>query len=172
MPGLETWPRFPGGGRLPENLVIDFAPIEDSYFADWTHPDPAIQETYRDLQAWSKITDHLWAWLYPNPWGSGIVMPVGNVERLITNVRLMHRAGVTGLFTDHCSFHARGGWSELQSYLLYKLMQDVNCDTGRIIAESTIDAGENFIDAMAAALLPIVEPGDDQGAKHGEDDAE
>lgn len=141
-------PVLPAGGRLPENLVIDFAPIEDSYFADWTHPDTAIQETYRDLQAWSKITDHLWAWLYPNPWGSGITMPVGNVERLITNVRLMHRAGVTGLFTDHCSFHARGGWSELQSYLLYKLMQDVNCDTDRIIAEFT----DNFY-GPAAPLM-------------------
>jgi hypothetical protein len=36
-------PRLPEGEKLPENLVITFAPIEDCYFADWTHPDPKIQ---------------------------------------------------------------------------------------------------------------------------------
>ena len=130
-------PVLPEGQRIPENLIISFAPIEDSYFADWTHPDPRIQETYSDLVAWCKITTHLWAWLYPNPWGSGAVMPVGNVERVINNVRLMHKARVTGVFTDHSGFNERAGWSELQSYLLYKLMQDVNCDTDKLIREFT-----------------------------------
>ena len=130
-------PVLPEGERLPDNLIISFAPIEDSYFADWTHPDPRIQETYRDLVAWSKITHHLWAWLYPNPWGTGAVMPVGNIERIINNMRLMHRAGVTGVFTDHNGFLERAGLSELQSYLLYKLMQDVDCDTDAVVAEFT-----------------------------------
>ncbi|NOZ20780.1 MAG: DUF4838 domain-containing protein, partial [Planctomycetes bacterium] len=141
-------PVLPAGERLPENLIISFAPIEDSYFADWTHPDPRIQETYSDLVAWSKITTHLWAWLYPNPWGSGAVMPVGNVERVIINMRLMHKAGVTGVFTDHNGFLERAGWSELQSYLLYKLMQDVNCDTDAIIKE--------FTDHQYGAAGPLV----------------
>ena len=130
-------PVLPEGEKLPENLVIDFAPIEDNYFADWTHPDKQIQETYADLQAWGKITTHLSAWLYPNPWGSGIVMPVGNVERLINNMRLMHKAGVEAVFTDHCSYVHRGGWSEIQAYLFYKLCRDVNCDTDAIIMEFT-----------------------------------
>jgi len=130
-------PVLPAGEMLPENLIISFAPIEDSYFADWTHPDPRIQETYNDLVAWSKVTHHLWAWLYPNPWGSGALMPVGNVERIINNMRLMHRADVTGVFTDHNGFLSRSGLSELQSYLLYKLMQDVNSDTDAVIREFT-----------------------------------
>ncbi|MFA7159085.1 MAG: DUF4838 domain-containing protein [Kiritimatiellia bacterium] len=130
-------PVLPEGKKLPENLVIDFAPIEDNYFADWTHPDKQIQETLSDLMAWGKITTHLSAWLYPNPWGSGIVMPVGNVERLINNMRLMHKAGVEAVFTDHCSYNHRGGWSEIQAYLFYKLCRDVNCDTGAIIREFT-----------------------------------
>ena len=130
-------PVLPEGQRLPDNLIISFAPIEDSYFADWSHPDPRIQETYRDLVAWCEIASHLWAWLYPNPWGTGAVMPVGNVERIIINMRLMHKAGVTGVFTDHNGFLERAGWSELQSYLLYKLMQDVNCDSEAVIEEFT-----------------------------------
>ena len=141
-------PVLPTGKRLPGNLVIDFAPIEDCYFADWTHPDPRIQETYADLKAWSRITSHLWAWLYPNPWGSGIDMPVGNIERLINNVRLMHQAGVEGVFTDHCMFHARGCLSELQQYLLFKLMQDIHADTDAVIEEFT----DNFY-GPAAPLM-------------------
>ena len=130
-------PVLPAGQKLPDNLIVSFAPIEDCYFADWTHPDPKIQETYGHLKRWGEIAHHLWAWIYPNPWGSGHEMPVGNVERLITNVRLMHRAGVTGLFADHHGFNSRSGWSELQSYLLYRLMQDVDCDTGAVIREFT-----------------------------------
>jgi len=123
-------PTLPRGETLPANLVIDFAPIEDSYFADWNHPDPAIQETYAHLRAWAEITasGNLWAWLYPNPWGTGISMLVGNVGRLVTNMRLMHQAGVRGVFTDHSSYIARGGWSELQAQLFYRLSQDIDAD--------------------------------------------
>jgi len=132
-------PVLPAGGKIPDNLIISFAPIEDCYFADWTHPDPKIQETYADLKAWNAITHagNLWAWLYPNPWGTGIEMPVGNLKRNINQMRLMHQAGVRGIFTDHCGYVQRSGLSEIQSYLIYKLMQDVNCDTDAILVEFT-----------------------------------
>lgn len=141
-------PALPPGKRMPDNLIIDFAPIEDNYFADWSHPDPRIQETLADLQAWSRITSNLDAWLYPNPWGSGIFMPLGNVERLITNMRLMHAAGVKGVKTDHCSFHQRGGWSELQAYLFYKLCRNINADTDALTVEFT-----DYMYGPAAPLL-------------------
>jgi hypothetical protein len=116
-------PRLPEGERLPDNLVIEFAPIEDCYFADWTHPDPKIQETFQHLKDWAAIIapGNLWAWMYPNPWGTGHEMPVGNVERVITNMRLMHKAGVRGIFLDHHGVNSRSGWSELQAYLVLKL---------------------------------------------------
>lgn len=131
-------PILPKGEKLPDNLIVDFAPIEDCYFADWlNHRGPKIQDTYNDLLAWGKIAENLWAWLYPNPWGSGINMPVGNVERVVNNMRLMADAGVSGVFTDHCSFHQRGGWAELQQYLFFKLMKDPNCDTDAVVEEFT-----------------------------------
>lgn len=143
-------PVLPAGQMLPANLIVDFAPIEDSYFADWTHSDPSIRETYADLQAWGHITHpgNLWAWLYPNPWGTGIAMPVGNVKRVATNLRLMHAAGVRGVKTDHCSYHERGGWSELQAYLLYKLCRDLDADVDAIIVE--------FTDAMYGPSAPLM----------------
>lgn len=132
-------PRLPEGEKLPGNLVIDFAPIEDCFFADWTHPDPKIQETLQHLKDWSAITapKNLWAWMYPNPWGTGHEMPVGNVERMITNMRLMHKAGVRGIFLDHHGINSRSGWSELQAYLVLRLSQDIDADSDALIAEFT-----------------------------------
>jgi len=132
-------PRLTEGERLPVNLVIDFAPIEDCYFADWSHPDPKIQETFQHLKDWAAITEpgNLWAWMYPNPWGTGHEMPVGNVERVITNMRLMHKAGVRGIFLDHHGTNSRSGWSELQAFLVLKLSQDIEADTDVLITNFT-----------------------------------
>jgi len=131
-------PVLPGGGRFPENVIIAFAPIEDAYHADWwNHRDADIQDTYRDLLKWRPLTHHLWAWIYPNPWGTGAVMPIGNVERIVNNMRLMNIAGVEGLFIDHEGINHRNSFHELQEYLLIKLMQDVNCDADMVIKEFT-----------------------------------
>ena len=151
-------PTLPAGGKLPGNLIIAFAPIEDCFFADWHHPDARVQETYGDLQEWGRITSHLWAWLYPNPWGSGEVLPVGNLRRNINQMRLMHKAGVEGVFTDHRGANDRSGLSELQGYLIRKLMQDVNCDTAALIREFT-DHQYGPASALARLYLEELEQG-------------
>jgi len=132
-------PSLPEGERLPENLIIDFAPIEDAYFADWSHPDESVQETFQHLKDWAAITapGNLWTWMYPNPWGTGHVVPVGNVERVVTNLRLMHEVGVRGVFLDHHGVNSRSGWSELQAFLVLKLTQDIDADAEALIVEFT-----------------------------------
>lgn len=143
-------PSLPDGERLPDNLIIDFAPIEDAYFADWTHPSDSIQETFQHLKDWAAITapGNLWAWMYPNPWGSGHIVPVGNVERVVTNLRLMHDVGVRGIFLDHQGVHSRSGWSELQAFLVLKLTQDINAETEALIVE--------FTDHLYGPAAPLV----------------
>ncbi len=132
-------PRLLEGETLPSNLIVAFAPIEDCYFADWTHPNQKIQETLEHLKAWAAITSpqNLWAWLYPNPWGTGHEMPIGNVERVITNMKLMHEVGVRGVFLDHHGVNSRSGWSELQAYLVLKLSQNIEANTDGLIREFT-----------------------------------
>jgi hypothetical protein len=131
-------PVLPPGVRFPENVVVAFAPIEDAYHADWwNHRDANIQETYRDMLGWGRITNHLWTWIYPNPWGTGAIMPVGNIERLVNNMRLMAVAGLEGLFADHQGINQRNSFHELQAYLLLKLMQNIDCDTDAVIKEFT-----------------------------------
>ena len=131
-------PKLVSGRRFPDNFVILFAPIEDSYLGDWTQPDPRMQETYQDLLAWGRLVSHLWVYYYPNPYGTGAVMPLGNVERLITAVRVMHKAGARGLFMEHASGVLEGGnFTELLGYLFLKLTQNVACDTDAVIRELT-----------------------------------
>lgn len=142
-------PVLPPGQRLPPNLIVDFAPIDDCYFADWwTHRDEEVQATYQDLLDWGRITDHLWAWIYPNPWGTGIFVPVGNVERLVNNVRLMKAAGVERVFADHNGDHQRANFAELQNYLLIELLQDVDADVNQLIRE--------FTDNMYGPAAPLM----------------
>lgn len=143
-------PVLPEGQKLPSNLIVEFAAIDDNYFADWSNPDERIQRTYADLKGWAKITapGNLWCWLYPNPWGTGYYMPVGNIQRNIINIRMMYKAGARGLFLDHKGLLDRTSLSELQSYLFFKLMQDVNCDTDALTVE--------FTDNMYGAASPLL----------------
>lgn len=143
-------PVLPDGGMLPDNLIIDFAPVEDNYFGDWTHPDEMLQETFSHLKGWAEIVPegNLWTWMYPNPWRTGHTFPVGNIERLVNNMRLMHEIGVAGLFIDHNGQRTRSGFSELQAWLIYKLSQDIDLDEQQLIVEFT-----DFMYGPAAPLF-------------------
>jgi hypothetical protein len=152
-------PVLPASVRFPENAVVAFAPIEDAYHADWwNHRDANIQETYRDMLGWGRITNHLWTWIYPNPWGTGAIMPVGNIERLVNNMRLMAVAGLEGLFADHQGINQRSSFHELQAYLLLKLMQNIDCDTDALIKEFT-DHHYGAAAALMRAYIAELEQG-------------
>jgi len=133
----EIPPKLPEGGKLPSNLIVNFAPIEDCLFADWTHPDENNQETYRHLKEWANILGegNLMS-LYYGPYGAAMYLPIGDIDRLVTNMRLMHAAGARGIQMDQ-DMHSRSAFSELRNYLFYKLRKDVNADIGAIIREFT-----------------------------------
>ena len=147
-------PTLPAGVTWPANVAMDFAPIDDPYFADWWHHrHDSVQATYHDMLTWGRLSDRLWAWLYPNPWRTGSKLPVGNVERITNQMRLMHYAGVERVFTDHNLTRKRGNFVELQQYLLVKLMQDVNVDTDALIAEFT----GNFYGSAAPTMRHYID---------------
>jgi hypothetical protein len=62
----------------------------------------------------------------------------------ITNMRLMHKIGVRGIFLDHNGVNSRSGWSELQAFLVLKLAQDIDA----LI--------EEFTDHMYGPAAPLV----------------
>lgn len=147
-------PTLAHGKKLPKNFIIDFAPIEDAFFADWkNHKDKRTLRSYQDLKKWSKICDNLFAWQYPNPWGTGYYMPVCSVKRLIINMRVLHDLNVKGVFIDHFGVHHRSKFSELQRYLYFKLSKDINADTNAIIKEFT----DNFYDQAAPVMRKYID---------------
>ncbi len=130
-------PTLPAGQKLPDNLLVEFAPIEDCTLVDWNHP--AMQKSYQDLLKWSKISNHLWIFYYPMTWGWGAIMPMGTVRRTVNDMRMMKKAGVEGLFFDHAT---NANWidtnfAHLHTYLIFKLWQDIDCDVEAIIKEYT-----------------------------------
>lgn len=142
-------PKLAEEKKLPPNLEILFAPVEDCVFADWTHPDPRIQETYRHLKEWAAITQpgNLLS-LYYGPWGAVSLMPFSDINRMITQIRLMYANGVRGIHLDQESTHNRGFAGELRSYLFYRLRKNVNADTDEVIHE--------FTDYMYGPAAPLI----------------
>jgi len=142
-------PTLPEGQLLPPNLVVSFAPIEDSLFADWTHPDTRMQETYGHLKSWAAITrpGNLMGFYY-GPYGAAGQLPFADVYRLITQMRLMHATGVRGIHLDQSSTHNRALFGELRSYLVCKLRQSIDADTEAIIRE--------FTDFMYGPAAPLI----------------
>lgn len=151
-------PTLPDGGRFPDNFVILFAPIDDPYLGDWSQPDPGLQQTYRDLQDWGKIAPEIWVFYYPSPYGTGQVMPAGNVQRLVTAMRLMHAAGVRGIFSEEAGALWGTNFSELHPYLFFKLTQDIDADVDALIRDFT-DAQYGPAGELARTYLHELEQG-------------
>lgn len=135
----------PAGVRFPDNVILIFAPVEDNFAADWTEatvwPDyhdghnRQNAETYEQLKQWCQLAKHVWVWYYPNTY-DGRYGAMGNVDRLVTDIRLLHQAGVSGAWFEHdvdvnCDF----GFTDLQSYLMVKLVQNPDFDAEKLIAE-------------------------------------
>ena len=133
----QTQPPPKGIARMPDNFMPDFAPIDDNFAKDWKHPSNA--QTYEDLKGWCRLCRDVTVWYYPNPYGGCLTPPLGNVERVATDMKLMHEAGVTGHMMEHnVGVGFMFGFTELQSYVIIRLMRDVTLDW-RALADEFID---------------------------------
>ena len=118
--------------KMPDNFVPDFAPIDDDFSKDWTHP--RNKGTYEDLCAWGRLCDRMIVWYYPNPYGERVTPPMGNVGRVVNDIRLMKAAGTTGwIFEHNIGVEDMTGFSELQTYVMLRLWDDISLDADRLI---------------------------------------
>ena len=120
-----------GIDRMPDNFIPDFAPIEDDFIKDWN--DPFNLETRRDLEGWCRLCKHVRMWYYPNPYQERVTPPLGNIGRLVNDIRIMHAAGVdqTG-FEHNIGVRDMTGFAELQTYVMLRLFDDVMLDADRL----------------------------------------
>ena len=153
-------PTMPPGTAFPDNLIAWFANVEDKLDKDWNHP--VNRPSYEDLLKWCKLTPHVWTWYYPNSYGSAApsCMPVGNIGRMVNDIRLMKAAGVEGISLEFDTLNVRtgNGFADLQWYVYARLAKDTNADVPAIIKEFT-DHAYGPAGALARQYLEELEEG-------------
>jgi len=129
-------PVMPEGQKFPDNLVIQFANVQDNTDADWNNP--INRPSYEDLLAWRKLTPHLWVWYYASTYADLSRMPNAAVQRLVTDVRLMKQAGVEGVMVEPAMDALAGtNFTQLQRFILTRLLRNVDADVPSLITEFT-----------------------------------
>ncbi len=127
--------RPPSGiDKMPDNFIPDFAPIDDDFSKDWNHE--SNLETKRDLEGWGKLCKHVRMWYYPNPYQARVTPPIGNIGRLVSDIRIMHAAGTDQIGFEHnVGVYDMTGFTGLQTYVMMRLFDDVTLDAAQLIRE-------------------------------------
>jgi hypothetical protein len=90
---------------------------------------------YKNLQAWSKITDQLYIWHYTTNFAH-YASPFPDFDELAVDIPLYQRFGVKGLFLE--GDNAEGGGAEnaeLRSYVMARLLWDTRTDVTQAVNE-------------------------------------
>ncbi|MBU0606549.1 MAG: DUF4838 domain-containing protein [Armatimonadetes bacterium] len=121
--------------KLPDNVVIIFAPIDDNFAAPIAHQSNA--STRRNLENWRQATSRLWVWYYPNTYGPAL--PMGNLGKLASDFSLFQQVGVEGCFIeqDAAGVYDSRRVVDLQTWLITKLMWNPDRDLDALIADYT-----------------------------------
>lgn len=120
--------------KWPDNLIPIFAPIDDDFGKSWAHKNNT--ETCKDLEKWGKIASKVNIWYYPNPYSGDITPPLGNIRRLIYDIRKMVNANMyMSAFEHNVGVPNMIGFTELQSFLILQLFKDVKQDADKLIDE-------------------------------------
>ena len=124
----------PMGLTLPDNVILNFCPIDDDMNKDWSAATNA--ETYRNLKEWKNHCKTIWIGYYVNTWTFGTLLTpaVGNVRRVANDIKLARKAGANGFVFSHPNGTASmTGFTELQSYLMARLLCDPGLETDPLI---------------------------------------
>ena len=118
----------PAAQKLPDNLIVIFAPINSNFLAPFDHPTNSSE--LKNLQGWSERCKNVWVWYYPNTYKDNknffVNPPVGNLDRIAEDVRTFKGLGVSGAYFEHDSggLHYCANFSELQTWIMLQLFQN------------------------------------------------
>ena len=119
--------------KIPDNVIIVFAPIDDNFAHAIDHPSNA--GTKVNLKKWSTKTKHLWIWYYPNPYDT--VLPEGNFNRMASDFRLFKKVGVEGVFSEHDAggIYESIGLVDMQTWVMTKLLWNPDQDLKSLVRD-------------------------------------
>ena len=122
--------------KLPDNVIVHFAPIDDDFAAALNHP--TNRETFENLKRWCEIAETVWVWYYANPF-TVAGPPFPGLRRAIDDLRTMRDIGVHGVKfqrTTGTTDQQRGlNFADLQGWLLMKLSHDPGRDAQGLMDE-------------------------------------
>ena len=131
--------RPPEGMVIPKNLTFFFAPINVD-FANSLVEGKKNQRDLDDLKKWSKLTKKILIWYYPNPYNRAtaqlfIPPPTAMLDRMAADLKLFRDLGIAGPYFEHDSggVHFGTNFSELQTYVMAKLMQNPDLDVDKLV---------------------------------------
>lgn len=146
------WYIRPSAGiRLPENMVIRFAPYGACIVHDldgcgvnrdaaYSNRDLATTTTgdgyTKWLKEWAEISPRVWGWYYSIP--KSPFLPFPNLPAFTRDLRVMHDCGVTGMFiqaNEGAIVSDSGDLVELKWYLMAQLMWNPHQDVETVIRD-------------------------------------
>lgn len=111
--------------RFPDNVAAVFAPLDDDFSKDISHPENA--DSLRDLRNWCKLCK-VWAWSYPSVYTGGNP-PFGGLGRSAADLRLGVEVGLTGAYHEHDVGTSYGAnFADAQTWLLVQGFRDPSRD--------------------------------------------
>jgi hypothetical protein len=126
----------PRGIAPRRNVRVRLCPIaccEAHPYEQCSHP--ANVAFLKSLRAWAQLTDNLYIWHYNTNFGH-YLMPFPDFAEFPAEARLYRRTGVKGIFFQGAYAPGGGGSdAELRSYVMAKLLWDVNADVAALVAE-------------------------------------
>ena len=117
---------------FPPNVMITFAPIDDDFSKDMSHPNNAV--TLRDLRRWSELVGQVWSWYYPKAYAEP--SPYAGIRRTVADMRLMREHGLYGFGCEHdCGRECGMNFYDMYAYVMAKASRDLSVDANAVVRE-------------------------------------
>ena len=135
--------------KLPANVILHFAPIDDNMAVALDHP--TNRETLENLKRWCELSEATWVWYYLNPFLTA-GPPYSCLGRAVDDLRIMHKVGVRDVNfqrTTGTTDQQRGlNFADLRGWLLMKLSRDPYQDEEALVHE--------FVDHYYGKAAPLM----------------
>jgi hypothetical protein len=120
--------RVPPKDLVPsKNVNIMLCNIESPRHVPITEGDKAFCE---DFEGWARLTNNIIIWDYVVQYRN-LISPFPNLHTLQPNLKYLHDKGVTMIFEEG-NPDTGGEFHELKTYILAKLLWDVNADVNKV----------------------------------------
>ena len=93
-------PVLPAGKAFPDNVIVQFAAVEDKHNYPWADHRNNNGVFAEYLKKWSALVKNVWVWYYPSYYGIGSMLPYVSINRVAADMKLMKQVGVECIYYE------------------------------------------------------------------------